>query len=99
MFTSMRFVAGNLKAVHHPPVMLFVERQRAVHRAAVVPDDEIADAPAVPVREPGLRGEIAELAHQRVAFGFRDSHDGAAVLLASDVECALAGFRMRADDR
>src|SRR5207237_9107104 len=46
------------------PMLRIVERPAAVHRGEVVPDDEIAHAPAMAVDEARLGGVLGEIAQQ-----------------------------------
>ena len=50
-------------------VLRILERRRAVHGAAVVPDDEITDTPVVAVDEVALLGVLDEIAQQQASLG------------------------------
>ena len=73
------------------------ERPSAVHRPAVVPHDEIADAPAVAVHELRLRGEREQVEQQDAALRERPADDVRGV--GADVERLASRRRMRADER
>src|ERR1051326_5409751 len=62
-------------AVQFALVLVGGKRRGAVHGAAVVPDDEVADPPLVHVDEARLRGELHQLVEQRPALVARPADD------------------------
>ena len=68
-----------------------VELGAAMHGAAVVPDDEVVQPPAMGVDELPLRGMGHELLDQRAAFLLRHAEDAAGV--GGEVERLAAAFR------
>ena len=89
----------DLNAVHHAAVPFLVEWQRTMHRAAVVPDDQVTHLPAVLVSKARLRGKRAQLPQQRIAFLVFHADHRTAMLLAARIEAALTRFRMGPHDR
>ncbi len=55
------------------------EPARSVHGRAVVPHDEIARPPAMPIDEFRLRGVLGEIPEEHSRFGYRPADDGACV--------------------
>ena len=60
-------IASDLRAVHHATSGR-IERVAAMHRAAVVPEHEIADSPPVPPDERLARGPRPDVGEQAVGF-------------------------------
>jgi hypothetical protein len=77
-------------------VTLVVVAQAAVHRAAVVPDHEIALRPCVRVDEGALRRELREVADQHERLRRRPATDAADV--RREVESETAGRRVLAHE-
>ena len=71
---SERTVALDHMAAQQPPFSVAEIRTR-VQCAAVIPQDEIADAPLVGVDELFLLHVVKELVEQRTAFSFVHSFD------------------------
>src|SRR6185369_11513441 len=71
---------------------------RLVIRAAIVPDDDVARAPAVAILTLGLDHEPGQLVDQRVALLFLEALD-AEDLARIEVQPLAPGLRMDADDR
>src|SRR6185312_10233904 len=69
----------------------------AMHGAAVVPHDQIADAPAVPIDEARLSGEGDELLDQPAPFLDRPADDVRSV--RGEIERLAAGAGMAAHDQ
>ena len=86
----------------HPPVdAVLLGRIVAggqVVRAAVVPDDDVADAPLVAVLGVRLDHALGELVDDRVALGWLQALD-AQDLARIEVQRLAPGLGMRADDR
>src|SRR6266852_4296092 len=78
-------------------VLRVVERQRPMHRRALVPDHEIADAPGVTVDELPLGRVLHQVAEQQPSFGDRPVDD--ARLVGRQVERAPERARDGADQR
>ena len=72
-----------------------VEGTRAVHRAAVVPDHQIVQAPGVAIHELALRGVLGQIADQRHRLGARPAVDGADV--RGQVDASAPGSGVPAD--
>src|SRR5690606_2550244 len=70
---------GDGRASHVAGMAQVVEVGATVHGAAVVPDDEVADAPAMGVDEPRLGGEGHQAVHQRPTLGIVHAEDAADV--------------------
>src|SRR5476651_2578862 len=64
---------------HVTAVRCVVERDAAMHGAAVVPDDDVADPPFVAVQELRLRRKIHQLAQQGATLVYRPADDLGAV--------------------
>ena len=74
-----------------------VEGPRAVHGGAVVPDDEVAEAPRVAVHELRLGRVLDQVPQEEPALGHRPVDDPRRV--RGDVERPAAGARDGADER
>src|SRR4051812_47024930 len=72
-----------------------VEWPAAVHGGEVVPDDEIAHAPAMAVDEARLGGVLGEIAQQQPSFGHWPVDDLRSV--RGEIERMPAGARVAAD--
>src|SRR5260221_9247573 len=59
---------GDRRAAQVAHLVGGVERRRAVHGAAVVPDDQIPDLPLVAIDKLRLRREFHQLAEQPLTF-------------------------------
>src|SRR5437870_703496 len=70
------------------------ERARPMHRLAVVPHDEVADAPGVGVDELPLGGVLDEVAQEEARLRHRPAHDRAGV--RGEVERLALRHRVRA---
>src|SRR5262245_23800542 len=93
--------AGALLDRHAPvDAVLFgrVVARRAVIRAAVVPDDDVALAPAVPILGARLDHVAGQLLDERVALRLVEPLDPED-LAGIEVERLLTRLRMRPDDR
>src|SRR6516162_2346996 len=93
MFVSKRFVARDGDAVHAPALAVIVV-ERAVLRAAVVPDGERIRFPTEPAGELRLHRVRHEKVEDRLGLGAGKSVERLSVV--ADVECLAAGLRMRA---
>src|SRR6266536_2173131 len=85
---------------HAPVDAVFLGRvvpRRLVVRAAVVPDDDVAFAPAVAVFALGLNHALGELIDQRVALRLLQALDAEDLALI-EVQSLASGFGMVADD-
>ena len=71
-----RSCALDLRAIHDAPRVI-VERIAPMHRAAVVPHDQVADAPAVRVDELALRRVLGEFVQQGLCVGIGHPADRA----------------------
>ena len=74
-----------------------VERDAAVQRTAVVPPDQVADPPGVPVGVLRSCGEGDQLVDQGPGLGVRHIDDAGD--MGAEIERLLAGLGMGADDR
>ena len=92
-----RDVAVERRPVHAPAVPHLVELGRAVLGAAVVPEDGVAHAPAMPVDEVVARRPLLEMADQVPALGLGEPLDLAGP--PADVERGPARARVLARDR
>src|SRR5688572_10041708 len=81
----------------HAAAPLSGERVAAMHRAAVVPDDEVADAPLLRPDVLGLRSARPQPIEHRLALGERKSRDVSAEA-PPQVERLARRYRMRAHD-
>src|SRR5437868_8434842 len=70
---SERHVAADRAAVHEALVALVIVRRGGVQGRAIVPEDEVADAPAVAVDESVAGGVPVELIEQPAAFVGREA--------------------------
>ena len=70
-------------------------RRQPMHRAAVVPDDDVARLPFVPVLGVGLQHVPVELGQQAVALCFRHADD-VEDMRRIDIERLAPGLRMHA---
>src|SRR3982074_223507 len=76
-------MALDLGGVEDPPA-LRVERVAAVHRAAIVPDDDVPCRPAVLVAKPRLRGMPPQFVQPRLGFLQRAAVDVCGVAPAEE---------------
>src|SRR2546428_9657806 len=76
----------------------WIVARRLVVRAAVVPDDDVALAPAVAVLPVGMDHALGELLDERVALGRREPVDGQD-LARIEGKAGAPGLRMHAPDR
>src|SRR6478672_5442356 len=90
-------LAFDLGAMHDPPAGR-IESVAPVHGAAVIPQNEIADAPSVLPCELRPSDEAPEFVEQRLRLGNLEP-DQIGVTTAPEIEHAPAGVRMRADQR
>src|SRR5258706_15300698 len=88
---SVRQIALHHRAVHAAAVAHVVVRRGLVHGRAVVPDQQVTDAPAVAGDEAVLGRERVELGEQRLAVGERHALELADDVLA-DIERTAAGL-------
>src|SRR5579872_5811763 len=76
---SGRLVQGRADIERRCPAQIawlaFVVRPAAMHRVAIVPDDQIALAPFVAVDEASLRRMLLQVAEQQPPFGNRPADD------------------------
>jgi len=77
------------------PVIIF---DRQVLRTAIVPHEQIADAPLVTIEELGARHEVGQLLDERecLRIGHADNADAFA---GAHIDGAASGQRMRANHR
>src|SRR5215475_12644123 len=81
--------------MHHPALRV-VEGIAAMHGAAVVPENEVADAPVVLVAESRLRGVLPKLVQQFCrAVGIVTLDIG--IPTPSEIQHLFAGFGVDAD--
>ena len=85
-----RHFAFERRALHQPLIFRVVERRRAMLRAAVVPQQRIADPPLVAIDEFRPRREILQVVDQLLRFVIRHAVD--LVRPAADIERRPAGF-------
>src|SRR6202012_1984152 len=71
---SVRSIAADLGAMHHPLIVV-LERVAAMHRTAIVPDHDIAFAPDLGPPEFRSRRLLPKLVQQRLAVVHRESRD------------------------
>src|SRR5580658_2397868 len=76
--------------------LALVERPAAVHRAAIIPDHQVAGAPDMPVDKPTLGRELDQIAQQQAAF--RHRHADNVRGMCGKVERLALGARMDTDD-
>jgi solute carrier family 13 (sodium-dependent dicarboxylate transporter), member 2/3/5 len=92
-----RVLSLDLRAMHDAPRSR-IERVAAVHDAAVVPQDEIAGAPAM---TPGLRvssRRLPDAIEQRVGIIERQSLQPG-ITPSSEIQMLASGFRVHTDER
>jgi len=87
---------ANLSPVHDA-ASAGIERVAAVHRAAVVPQHQVAWPPVVPPRQPVIGRVLPDLIQQRVGLLERQAVD-VGVAPAPEVQAAAAGFRVDANE-
>src|SRR6185503_8975671 len=92
-----RLPAGQRRAPQVARVVLVVEGAGAVHRALVVPHDEVADPPLVAIDELALRRVLGQLAQQHHRFGHRPADDPPGV--RGEIERGPAARRVDAHER
>jgi solute carrier family 13 (sodium-dependent dicarboxylate transporter), member 2/3/5 len=92
-----RALSLDLGAVHDAP-RARVERVAPVHDAAVVPEDEISDAPPMAPCQRVRRGEFPDAVEQGVGLVQRQPFEPC-IAAASEIQMLAARFRMHADER
>src|SRR5712671_7455091 len=97
MCPSKRPVASDLRPVHQPPG-IWVEFVAAVHDAAIVPQDEVADSPLLVPGQPGTGGMRPQRGEQLLALFECETLD-IGVTPTPEKNRFAAGNRMGSDDR
>src|SRR5258705_423565 len=91
----VRAIARGIRAAELAAILRVVERPRAVHGGAIVPDHEIADAPGVAIDELRLGRVLRQIAKEQSPLRDRPVDD--ARLVRREIERAPARARDRAD--
>ena len=94
----MRNVAGRGRAVQQPRHRIVVVAHGVMHGAAVVPHQDVADLPLVPVDVLRAGGPGGQQVEQRLAFLGRPALEAQRVVRI-DVERLAPGADMRPNDR
>src|SRR5947209_15356159 len=87
----------DLSAVHDAPAVA-VERIAPMHGTAIVPKNEVADAPGVLPGKAGIVHETPQLVEQRFRLRKRKAYE-IGIAAAAEVKHAPAGYRARANER